>query len=355
MVFATIWGIFRILFLRPRVIVSGNDMTGPLKYEPRMARVYEWLRDKRISYINLIHAAPHGNVVRRWFRREEPVIYLEVLEYLGTLSWFFRVSGASYLWAIDDYRHWPRVILAAQRAKLRTTLFQHGRFNKHQFQENFFGYSLDSIPVPDCYVVWNKFWQRRLLDLSNVFLRNPEAVRVGGRPSQGGTTGSPLKVKNSPPAVLFIHEEIASPGQVASYLDAMLSKARIKVFYKIRPDLPINQQTSRIPQEILIHERFEIVTDIPNDISLAVGSYSTLLYELIERGMPIGVLRMDSTQADDLVEEGLAVFLDPKETDIGEQIRRAAEVSGDELKRRVSLLRVTVRIEDTLAQLFSRQ
>lgn len=347
------WGMFHILIMRPRVIVFSNDVLGSYRYEPRMARVFEWLEAKRIPYANLIHVTPHGRVIRHWLRRHKPVVYLEGIEYLAAwaLPWLLRRCGARQLWAIDDFRHWPRVTSAARKAGVRSVLFQHGRFTVHQPLLRLEGTSPESLSLPDVYIVWNEFWRQRLLAVSPPFAAHPELIRVGGKASAAVSSESRNGSFGEPFSVLLLHEPASPASEVSRYAAAFLEIPGCRLFYKVRPDRASVEQLGGFPDAVIYHSRFSDVKDVPDDVSLVAGAYSTLLYESVERGFPVGVLKMSSTQAEDLVQEGLASMIDISAGDLLGQVRSAAAVPHDELARRADRLRVAVDIEMTLANL----
>jgi len=352
-VLSSLWGVLRILLLRPSVIVFGNDRIGAHRYEPRMAKVYEWLESQNIPYANLIHSTPHGHVIGNWFRRMRPVVYLEGWEYWGRtlLSWLLQKSGAQHLWGIDDFRHWQTVIVAARDAGLQSTFFQHGRFTKHQQYLSFPNKERGDIQLPDRYVVWNDFWRERLFALSPPFTDHPKIVIAGGKPSQN-VADDDAGLSRAPFTVLVIHEPAASVSDVLQYLEVFLSIPQLQLKYKVRRDRSVEEQITRLPLEMRSHDRFEAVEDIPDSTSLVVGSFSTLLYESIAHGLPVGVLRMSSTQAEDLVEEGLATMIDIGGTDMEHQIKTAQNISPVELASRAEKMRVTADIRETLHRLF---
>lgn len=354
-VFASAWGILRILVARPRVIVFGTDMIGAHPYEPRMARIYAWLDSRHITYAHLTHVTSHGRVVRHWFQRRRPIVYLEGLERIGvSLSWLFRASGVRRIWGIDDYRHWRTVTAAAHQASIPCALFQHGRFTRHQSYLTFEGIPPAHIPLPDAYIVWNEYWRDKLMSISPLFRQHPDVVRVGGKPSaetvmslgHRGASGEILRVT-------VVHEPAAPSGEVRAFMQRLLAMNDVAVTYKIRADQPEAAQLRHAGlADIAQSDRFHVTASL-TAADVVLGSYSTLLYEMVQAGVPVGVVKMSSLQAEDLVGDGLAAFVDPRADDLRQELARAAQVPQDELERRAARLRITVPIEETLVALFS--
>jgi hypothetical protein len=342
---ASLYGILRAAYVRPLVVVYTNDMLGSYSWDPRMAGVYQWLEQHHIPFINLVHAVPHGQVMRYWWRRTSPVVYREGLMMFGNgwLSRFLRICRARFLFAIDDYRYWPQIVSAAAHNDMMTVLFQHGRFTRHQ---RYLALSADApIVVPDIYVVWNEYWKSKLIAASPFFAIHAGCIRIGGRPGIVGTTPECVpSVIRERMTIMLVHESAAPREEMRMLVRALSTLPNTIIFYKVRGDQPAESQLAFLGDCAAKVEARNEVTEC----SVALGSYSTLLYELIERGIPVGILRIQSAQADDLVESGLASFVDPNAIDLFGELQRAAAVHPEELHRRAEVLAVHDTLSDTL-------
>jgi hypothetical protein len=342
-------GIVQTFFLRPRVIMYGNDRVSALPYEPRMAKVYQWLESCRIPYVHLIHTVPHGHVMRHWWQRRQPVVYLEALEFFsGVLRLFISSSGARQLWGIDDFRHWPRIVSAARKAGIQSVLFQHGRFNQYKIDVQFPG-PLYLGELPDLYITWNSYWHDKLLSLSSAFAHYPERIRIGGKPSEDQKIDY-RHTREDSLRVMLVHEPVAVSGEIQAIVDQLTLIPDIKRIYKVRKDQSNDTQIDHHGLRSHLSNGWTVVNDIP-EVDLILGSYSTLLYEMIQAQIPIGVLKISSTQADDLIEAGLASEIIPNRNDLGEQLKKASTVTSAELERRANVFATNHKIEDTLKAL----
>jgi hypothetical protein len=349
MIVISLWGILRCIIARPRVMVFGNDRIGMHSHEPRLSKIYHWLESHQVPYAHMVHAAPRAHVVQHWLRRHGPIVYLEGLEAAGiSLAWFFHVVGARHLWGIDDFRYWPRVIASARQASLRSVLFQHGRFNRHMTYLSL----PNHMPLPDHYIVWNEYWRTKLLQLSAPFAAHPAVVVVGGKPSWDAMPPHrSVPALYGPLHIVVVHEPAAQAADVQFFLDSLLSLQDISVSYKVRGDQPIQDQLVALGLEKYSSRGMSVVSDVPPDAQLVLGSYSTLLYEAVAQGLPVGVVTMKSMEADDLVTDGLAVSIDPHASDLSRQLVMAADVPAKELARRAQHLAVTADLGDTLSRM----
>jgi hypothetical protein len=145
MVIASIWGLFRIIAIRPPILVYGNDMLGGQMYEPRMAGVYEWLVKNKVPFAHIVHATPTGRVVRHWWRRRSRLCILSASHSLFVV--LMRVVRCRAVLAID-YRFWPLVVVWLKRWCLKlpsTCIYTPSGVLK-----------MAHAPLPTKYVVWNE-------------------------------------------------------------------------------------------------------------------------------------------------------------------------------------------------------
>lgn len=346
MVIASMWGLFRIVAIRPQILVYGNDMLGDQMYEPRMAGVYEWLVKNKVPFAHIVHATPTGRVVRNWWRRHEPVVYLGALPSSLYVA-LMRVVRFRAVLAIDDYRFWPHVVDMARSAGAQSFLFQHGRFTRHQEY-----LKMAHAQLPTKYIVWNEYWKRKILALSPLFSKHQDAVLVGGKPS--GSQGSPQRLVREQDGrlrVMVIHEPDMKRADVHHVIQALAIREEIRLFYKIRKDQSAEQQIAHHGLKSFLDTNSISVTTDVSPCDLVLGSYSTLLYEMVAMGIPVGVLQVGSTQADDLVEDGLATPVDPSSSAFMAQVQVAANVSDADLAMKSQVLAVSADIRRTLGDL----
>ena len=352
MIVASVWGTLRILIARPRIIIFGTNAMTNRPYDPRMAKIYTWLDEYHISYAHLIRAMPGSNAISHWFRRRNPIIYFGTLPFLGRI---FQASGAQQLWGIDDYRQWPLLVAVAHRAGLKTVIFQHGRFTRHQAGLAFPVQISPSLILPDVYIVWNEYWRDTLLSLSVPFAQHADRVWVGGKASQSITYSFTPHHHDQIITILWPYEPRAHAAEVNTYLKRLLNEPNIRVLYKIRKELSRSAQLERITPLLREHQRFEVIDAVTPEvlgrIDMVLGSYSTMLYELGEAGIPIGVMQMSTTQAASLIEDGTAQMIDHADPHMIDIVRRWAQVSDEQRWEQHRRMATTVDLRNTLSRL----
>lgn len=399
--FSCAWLVLR----RPRNALYTVDITvGDFKNDPRLHKVYEVLYKQRESFFEIIHGRMNGGLIRRFFSRRRPVIYLEGIDVLfGWLKSFrllspvqfphipidaerfnasetplvayliqtykqkaqlsvyrilflervFRMVGTVRVLSIDDIRNFHEVIAAARGAHIPSLVFQHGRFNRHLVGWRYVGIDARLCVMPDRYVVWNQFWREQLMSLSPLFALHAERILIGGSPHKthyvpmlGTTNGAELHI-------LIPFEPQADRKEVSSYILALLQDPAAHIYFKVRPDASAEDQLRGLSDAITQHPRFACVQQLTPatlaTINVVLGSYSTFLYEMVEAQKPVGVLQMQSTQAQDLVEAELAQLVSV--SDIVPTVRALAELPQDVLARRSSVLRSVDDLHSTLPQI----
>lgn len=272
-----------------------------------------------------------------------------------------KLAGVRLVLAIDDARYCQELIVAAQSLAIKTIVFQHGRYN--EYMVGWMGYELspNRCTVPDYLVVWNEYWKNRLLSLSRPFYVHKDRIIIGGAPTRRASTSIapslPSKSsKHTQACILFVYETKAVPHEISDYISRILDVDIFRIVFKLRSDELYDNQVNRFKlRRFLSHPNFKIVTDFSDDdwqnVDLVIGTYSTLLYSVIERGIPVAVLQSSSTEAYDLVEEHLASYIDGSKDSLKDQIEKALAVDYHELERRKSRLAIDCVFEETLSSL----
>ncbi len=402
-----------ILIRRPRVLLYTVDIVaGNFKNDPRIEQVYKYFNVHKISYAELVHTRLSSSFIKNFFKRRRPVIYLEAIDYLMPLartcgyqdyfskisdqdlgqneipqnfktdlefiiktsanrseSSIFKIKVFSKLFAwlrpkvlvtIDDSRHFYEMLSVAKDLKIKTVSLQHARFNKHIPDWAYYGIPASSCVVPDKYIVWNEYWKNRLIALSPVFAHFKDRIIVGGRPHadrRGLTIVN--QTKDNVLTILIPHEVNGDRYAILDYVRSFLSCPSTRIFYLLRRDLSSDKQLRGIPKEIIENTgRFKVVyeltPEIMAEVDLVAGTHSTFLYEIITTERPVAILKnTGTTQAGDLVEGGMANYLDLNAPDICHQLNRLASVNKDELVRRRKILEVKVPIFETFDSIFS--
>lgn len=404
---------FIILIRRPRVFIfTGDIVIGNFKNDPRIEQVYKYLNARKISYAELVHTRLSSSFVKNFFKRRRPVIYLEAIDHLMSLarifgyrSYFSEINeqdieqndapedfkdnlkiiiwtcsqrserlvfkikvlskilswlGPKALVMIDDMRYYHEVIVASRDAKIETISLQHARFNKYIPEWTYYGIPPSLCAVPDKCIVWNDFWKNRLIALSPVFAHFRDRIIVGGRPhaERRGMTIA-RQTQDDVLTMLIPHEVRGDREAILNYIRSFLFCPNTRIFYLLRRDLSSSKQLREIPREIMGNtDRFKVVYELTPEITseadLVAGTQSTLLYEMITIEKPVAIMRNTGmTQASDLIESGMAGYLDLNAPDICHQLNHLASVSREELVRRRKILEVKVPIFETFDSIFS--
>lgn len=411
--FAVLVSFFSFLILkikRPDVFIFTEDVTAlPDRADPRIGRIYEFLKSQKINYGEIVHTRLNRKLVPNFFKRRRPVIYSEAIDFchalfgwpkrtrffkpidfeavdfgefsqdekkfvmklLETFSQYaeasavriiffkkiFHLLGAKHLLAIDDMRYVNELLLAAKLSQMKTTLFQHGRFTK--YQAGWINYNIppEKCIAPDNYFVWNEYWRNKLLQLSPTFKLNETKVAVGGRASVlGNSFKYTPAIKGDTTTVMLPYEELAAPDDIRKLVEKLIRCPSMAVIFKLRKDLPESEQLKKMKLDDIRNENFQALADLNDDVlkktDLVIGTYSTLLYEMIEAGKPVGVIKSRSIQADDLVEDQMASFVDFNANNLCDQLKNLANQDEAIFKKHAESLAVSIKIEDTLDTLF---
>jgi len=268
------------------------------------------------------------------------------------LKWYLKLAGIDTLLAIDDPRYYNELIVAAQELNIKVIVFQHGRFNKYLTGWINYNVPPEKCIVPDKFVVWNKYWRDKLITLSPAHKLHHKKIFIGGQPFYSNNEFLINKLVDQL-VVLIPFELKADKEAVKKCIQQLLLIPRLKVFFKARPDQSINEQL-RVSGlgEFESRANFIVIQQLTKEsleeVNLVIGTYSTLLYEMIEVGKPVIVLKSNNTQADDLVMDGLAEFLTENASELGDQLKNVANISIDVLKERKNIITTQVDIDESL-------
>jgi hypothetical protein len=361
----------RIFVRRPNTLVYSIDKTGSVRTNDfRLDGMYDFLHKNGISFVEIFHTILGRRFVDNVFRRRRGALYLEAIDALYGLTLPFRktpevmideedigrfpeneqvfvravarkyflrkglsefrirfltkilsLSAVRSFWTIDDARNYNEIIIACRVAGISSRAFQHGFYSKY-----FVGYlsSADypgQLIAPDRLFVWSAFWKSELLRLGSSI--PAEDIMVGGR--QTSHPVMPPPENDALTGILVLYENEADKEKVREYIEAMLSDSSIKVFFKVRPDKDAAIQVAEygVSQDLI--GRLHVVSDIPfSYIDVIVGTYSTLLYEMVECSRPVAILSTRNKLGIDMVESGLADLVEST-AGVG---RRLAEIAG---------------------------
>lgn len=360
---------------RSRVLLYSPDLASDPRYgcDFRFAKVYAWLEKEGVPHAEIFHAIDTGTAWRNARKRGRIPLFLELWEADGKgggprvedldlsalapslagllrriLPGFFaacrtsaarveglrkavRASGARLLVAMDDYRSSNELLIACRAEGIRTVYMQHGLVTRFHPGCIPAGMPEEVMAAPDRFLARAPFW-KAVLERYAPRLAKAASV-VGGLDSAaegaGGNDGPP----GDPLVVLFLLETLWDPAEAAPFLARMMADPRIRVHFKIRPDMDREKQVrpyfgSRQPHEVVL--------DLATEASRAhvvVGSHSSLLYKLLEWRKPVYRLITSFEYGEQLSRFGLVDDL-LEGDDFHAVFRRALEREPAEYERR---------------------
>lgn len=350
---------------KPQILLYSVDIVnGKYKCDGRIEEIYGFLKKDDISFFEIIHICAGWGFIINFLKRFRPIFYLESIDTLYKLrhpltkidKHNFRVTilykilkwlRPKQVWSIDDYReHQLSLLIAGQKHLIPQYMFQHGRFNKHN--------NIPDSIIPTKYVVWNEYWRDKLLALSSKFNVNQNNIIIGGKPSQTKQESINEPTKDDIVNVLFPYEPVADSKIINQYITACANCPNVKVIMKLRNDMSINAQIKEAGIDNLIEQKLLKITtnidDILPSVDIVLGSYSTMLYELAGLGKAIGVLSMPHTQADDLVEDGIAKYVEIE--NICNTITQLANIPRQTLHEHAKRFNIDRDIKETLKDIY---
>ncbi len=354
LVVVSFFGILFLLVSRRKVLIYTIDRVSSSegKHDFRMDGIYAHLKRNRIPYVELVHTSPAG-----WFRnllkRRRPAIFLQAFDAARILSalatkpnetlatqdfegppkerafalvrYFFerariaefrvrclrrilRASGVRVLLTIDDTRHYNELLIACRLEKIPSIAFQHGHFTKYHVGWLKKWETAFERVVPDQFVVWSSYWKEELGKLGSYF--PSDRIKVGGKPY--GDTSQHSQAKKDPSflTVLIPYEKEADKEALAQFVLSCQALENVQIVFKIRPDMSRELQL----KEYGLENNSRLIagsnlTVLPHP-DLVVGTYSTFLYEMVERAIPVAILKTEQDFGEGLLRNGLAELLE---------------------------------------------
>jgi hypothetical protein len=216
----------------------------------------------------------------------------------------FSGLGIQKVFMIDDMWHCFELLCAAHIVEVPTYAIQHGHFTRYHvgiipYADTFSG----NIVQPSMLCVWSNYWKRELVRLGTYI---PESsIRVVGTPT------APLPkvsryIKKKPVGVLVPYETDAPKDAVRSYIEELQRHEDVRVFFKPRPDVPLEAQLRAYG---LKEQTLTICTSLETcieTVQVAIGTYTSLLYELVASGVQVVLLLDVSDYGAGMVKNGIA-------------------------------------------------
>ncbi len=322
----------------------------------RFHAVYEYMKERGIRYVEVFHTLLGREFLRNLIKRKRLALYLECLplfsskpesegygtnyelsviephnrEYfvsllkiidrrsqislkrIKSLAWLLKFTRIKVLIAIDDVRYTNELIVACRLNGIKTYGFQHGHFTKYHAGWMNYDIPKDLSVTFDKLFVWNEYWRKVLLSYSTQYDKNN--VEIGGALREL----EPIDYKKkrsktervSDLSILVPYETFAPKTEVGEYVNRFIELG-IKVFFKLRPDVPYNLQFDQY--NIKHKDKVEPVVDINEgllaEVDAIAGVYSTFLNEMLFYEKPLLVLDTSLDLGHQLIDDGLALLI----------------------------------------------
>ncbi len=199
-----------------------------------------------------------------------------------------RLLRVSSVYLIDDMRHYFEILCAGEAESIPTYAIQHGHFTKYHV--GMFPYRTSypgTFIQPRYLLVWSEYWKTELVRLGT-FMR-PHAIVVAGQ--KNGVQAPSVEIREMKLAevgVLVPYETDVSKEHIRPYIDQMV-KEGFHIYFKPRNDLRMETQLAEYG--VLGTEPYVTVctdlTHVKSKISVAFGTYTTLMYDLVLMNIPV--------------------------------------------------------------------
>jgi hypothetical protein len=216
-------------------------------------------------------------------------------------------TEATVFYGFDDSNGYVfPVLLACRRRGIRTVGHQHGAYVRRHAAYIMEGIDRESYSWFEKLVVWGSYWKEHLLKISQVY--DSDSIVVGS--NRMPRKYPRVEPSTAPPSgVLIPYEFAANTQKVGKYIVALMDLG-YRVFFKPRPDEPIELQLEAycLPEE---HARRLVIAHDVDDalmeqVDIVAGTMTTLLYELLPYGKVVWIFDTEYKHLEDLVEDGLA-------------------------------------------------
>jgi len=241
-------------------------------------------------------------------------------------------QGARRAIVFDDNRHNYELVAACHSLGLKVLGFQHGVFNRFHTGTMAYGFEGARSHAFDLYGVWGPLFRERLLAGSRLYEAGQVVVCGPLRAPQAEWPEPARSLRR--PRVLLVSEPLARKGEVLAYLEAIIRSGRFELWVKLRPGedpaglraYGIDPAKVNVLQTPTVYEAF-------SQVDLALGTYSTVLYEAALSLIPTVWLRTAIAYGRELAEEHLAEAAEDPQNVVA-AVDRALRLPREELIRR---------------------
>lgn len=383
------WAAVRLLLRGDKVVIFSGDIISSEKqdHDRRLNPIYDFLKTHGVHFTEIFYTLFGRRFIKNVFYRKRAGLYLQAIDALfiflhpfclkrirekkidfsqcanlneseekfarglivhflyNIKIWEFRIailtrllkiSRVRVVLSIDDATHYNDLIVACKEAGVLVYSLQHGHFTKYDagFLEPKHAY-IGDIVSPDKLFVWSDYWKDELIRLGTFF--RPDQIIVGG--IKESVTGMGKRVDDGNINVLLPYETIALKKEVFEYVTSLLDCGNVHIYFKLRPDKSMDYQLNDYGFPADFHERFHVVfntKEIIDKIDIVAGTYSTFLYDMVEKLKPVAMFKTDLGFGDGMILNGLA---DPIDTEnICSQFQKMKDMPEEVLKKRRDLL-----------------
>lgn len=388
--------LLRISISPPRVVTFTSDfLDSQTQINPRLRNVHAYFKKHKISYTEVLHVTTLKNFIINCLRRHRPSVYYEALEFIARfrplpytyhkklqeledvkldtfnneekplvrsllreavkrfyvyqrlvsiLRRFLRYSGVELYISVDDPRYLYELLAACREENIPTHVFQHSNYD---YLTGLFTISPEQYIFPDHYYTWNRYWEKRVVEISSFFALHKAAIKIGGCSFANKTAKPQIRATNNftgPNIKVLVPFEVSlRSDHIREYMKLFLSDGRIEVLFLLRGTV------AQITRQMQIDKYFE--TELQNSPHLHVmepeqrkealeqsdvvaGVYSGFLDESIELGIPIAVFKTNFVNVNRLDKDDLASLIDLETGSIYKQLFRAAKTDQALLRER---------------------
>lgn len=386
------------LLINPKVIIYGIDKYTPTYgSDPRMDDLYNFLSSKKVKYLEFLHSVSGALARSNLRKRKRGAIYVEAFDFIYNflsliffvdkskisfiervdlsvftddlerkfakqlilkyaklrsvsifkIRWYeriFKIISPKLIILIDDGRyHYYELLLAAKLSGVESIAIQHGQFNKYFLVgwldvPSFVG----KYVSPDRYYLWSDYWKQELIAMGTFIPKNN--LIVAGYPEKA--LPKPIsKTKENADENLYVvlpYETSAPRNEIIYYVREIMRCDGVKLIFKLRPGgdkLSQIKEYSFTDEEIKNILIVEKIDDYFGKNLLAVGCYSTFLYEMVLREVPTAILDTPYDHAEGMIRNGLAMLI-RKDDNMCQKLMEMVNLDKAERDRRRQILGV---------------
>lgn len=206
------------------------------------------------------------------------------------VAWMEKVLtqlGVRYVYLIDDMWHCFEILCASARCKIPSIAIQHGHFTKYHVGVLPCARSHHGTTIkPERLYIWTDYWKQELARIGSFY--EPNDLVVAGIKNGSMTADHFLhtKTEGAEIGLLIPYETDVPKERIQGYLNAIKKHTDVRIYFKPRPDLDLETQLVQYgladDTQVTICPTVSMYED---RIHVALGTYTTFLYDMIGRGI----------------------------------------------------------------------